>query len=82
MVSDAHTTAAAIANYYSNTEHITLPTVDQLMKGEDLSTYFPVSIKADSNGDPFITVIDDNAECIKGKKFVYYYNGMDPEWKD
>ena len=82
MVSDAQSTAAAISSYYSDPEHITLPSVDQLMKEEDLSTFFPLALEEDSNGEPIITVIDDNAECIKGKKFVYYFSGMDPEWKD
>jgi SRSO17 transposase len=48
---------------------------------EDLSTYLSVTIEEDANGDPFITVIDDNAECKKGKKLVYYYNEVAPELK-
>ena len=48
---------------------------------EDLSTYLSVTIEEDANGDPIITVIDDNAECKKGKKLVYYYNEVAPELK-
>jgi hypothetical protein len=82
MVVDARNTSAAIENYYADPEHITLPRVDQLKKEEYLSTNHPVTIEEDSNGDPIITVIDENAECIKGKKLVYYFNGMAPEWKN
>lgn len=82
MVDDARNTSAAIESYYTDPKHMTLPTVDQLMKEESSSTNYPVTIEEDSNGDPVITVIDDKAECIKGKKLVYYSNGTALEWKD
>jgi len=82
MVVDARNTSAAIESYYADPEHITLPPVDQLIKEEGLITNYSVTIEEDSNGDPIITVIDENAECIKGKKYVYYFNGMNSEWKN
>lgn len=82
MESTAHGTMAAISDYYADPEHLTLPSVDELLKEGYLLTDFPVTIEEDSNEDPVITIIDDTEECIKGKKFIYYTNGMEPEWKD
>lgn len=82
METDVQNTAAAISSYYSHPDNIALPSVDQLIEEEDLSTNYPVTIEVDANGEPVITVIDDKAECARGKKFVYYFNGMEPEWKD
>ena len=82
MESDAQITAAAISDYYAWPDNIALPTVDQLKRDENLSTLFPVSIEEGADGEPVITVIDDNNECRKGNKFVFYFNGMKSEWKD
>ena len=70
MVTDAQNTMAAIASYYADPEHTTLPTVDQLMKEEDLTTDFPVTIDGGPNEDIIVTVIDYHAECPKGNKIV------------
>ena len=82
MIIDARNTSTAIQSYYADAKHTTLPPVDQLVNKGYLSTNYPVTIKADSNGAPIIIVTDDNAQCIKGNKLVYYSNGMAPEWKN
>jgi len=82
METDVLNTAAAISSYYSDSNHIALPSVDQLIEEEYLSTDYPVTIEADANGEPVITVINDKDDCARGKKYVYYFNGMEPEWKD
>jgi hypothetical protein len=80
MVVDARNTSAAIESYYADPAHITFPSLNQLIKEEGLSTNHPVTIEEDSNGDPIITIIDDKAECIRGKKLVYHTNGPELEW--
>ena len=82
MASEAHNTAAAILDYFSNPENITLPSVAQLIQEEYLSTDLPVTIEAGADGEAIVTVIDDNAKCPNGKKYVFYLNGMEPEWRD
>jgi hypothetical protein len=82
MIVDARNTSAAIASYHADPKHINRPTVDLLKKEVNLSTNYPVTIEEDSSGDLIVTVIDDNAECIKGKKLVYYPNGEALEWKN
>jgi hypothetical protein len=82
METDVQNTAAAISSYYSDPNHIALPSVDQLIEEEYLSTNYPLTIEADANGEPVIIVINDKDDCARGKKLVYYFNGMEPEWKD
>ena len=82
MKVNAHNTAAAILDYFSNPENITLPSVAQLIQEEYLSTDLPVTIEAGADGEAIVTVIDDNGKCPNGKKYVYYLNGPEPEWRD
>ena len=82
MSVNAISTAAAILDYLSVTENITLPSVAQLIQAGLLYTDLPVTIEAGADGQAIVTVIDDNAKCPNGKKYVYYLNGMKPEWKD
>ena len=83
MINDANMTAAAVADYYANPDHITVPTAEQLREDGYLSTNFTVTIEPDANGEePVITVINEKEKCPRGQKLVYYMNGIEPEWKD
>ena len=82
MEADAHNTAAAIASYFADPDHINIPNADQLIEAENLSTNYPITIEESADGEPIITVIDDTAKCRKGKKYVFYIEGAAPEWKD
>ena len=82
MVTDAQNTAASIYDYYADPDNTTLPSFAQLVHEEYLSTEFPVKIEAGSDGEAIVTVVDDNGKCPNGKKYVYYLNGTEPEWKN
>ena len=82
MEIDAYNSAAATADYFANPEHITLPTAEQLMMEGGLTTDFSIIIEQDADGEPLIKVIDDEDECPRGKKFVYYFSGKEAEWLD
>ena len=82
MIGDAHNTAAALADYYANPDRISVPSAEQLMEEGYLSTNFTVTIEADANGEPVITVINEKEKCPRGQKYIYYMNGMETEWKD
>lgn len=82
MKVDAQNTAAAISSYYAVPDHTTIPTVEQLIEEEGLSTNYPVKIEEDANGDPVITVYDENAECLQGQRLVKYYHGVEFEWQN
>ena len=82
METDAQNTAAAIASYFAFPDHINLPTADQLIEAENLSTNCPITIEESANGEPVITVIDNTGKCRKGKKYVFHMGGAAAEWKD
>jgi hypothetical protein len=80
MESDAQNTLAAISSYFADPDHITLPTVDQLIKDEGLWTTYPVKIEGDFEEDIIVTVIG-GGECPKGNKYVRSFEGIN-EWQD
>ena len=80
METDAQNTLAAIASYYSDPDHTSLPTVDQLIEDEDLLTNYPVKIEGDPEDDIMVTVIGDG-KCPKGKRYVRSFDGID-QWHD
>ena len=80
MENDAENTLAALASYYANPDHTTLPTVDQLIEDENLWTNYPVTIEEDYEEDIIVTVIGDGG-CPKGKKYVRSFEGLN-EWHD
>jgi hypothetical protein len=82
MKVNAQNTAAAILDYLSDPDNATLPSVTQLIQEGLLFTDLPVTIEAGAERQAIITVIDDNAKCPNGKKYVYYLYGPEPEWKD
>ena len=82
MVTDAQNTAASIYDSYSDSDNTTLPSVTQLIQGVYLSTDLPVTIEAGADGEAIVTVVDDNAKCPNREKYIFYLNGMEPEWKD
>jgi hypothetical protein len=83
METDAYSTMMALADYYSDPHHITLPSVEQLIEKNGLSLYYSVTMEGDPEEDILITVIDDSAECPKGKKLTALFGGGgEIEWKD
>ena len=80
MENDAQNTLAALASYFADPDHTSLPTVDQLREDEDLWTNYPVQIEGDPEEDIMVTVIGDGG-CPKGKKHVRSFDGID-EWHD
>ena len=82
METDAYNAAAAIADYFSYPEHITLPTAEQLMIEGGLTTDFSIIIEQDADGESIVKVVDDKDQCPRGKRFVYYFSGKEAEWLD
>ena len=82
MENDAENTLAAISSYFANPERTTLPTVDQLIKEEDLWTTYPVKLEGDPEEDIIVTVINNgDNQCPKGKKYVVVMGGGEGVWK-
>ena len=83
METDAYSTMAALADYYTDPHHMALPSVEQLIEKNGLSLYYSVTMEGDPEEDILITVIDDSAECPKGKKLTAQFGGGgEMEWKD
>ena len=76
MENDASNTLAAIASYFAEPSHNSLPTVDQLQKEEDLFTEFPVKITQADDGDIIVLVIDTKNRCSKGSVFGASMGGI------
>lgn len=82
MEADAQYATATVASYYADPDNTTIPTVEQLIEEEDLSTNYPVRIEEDANRDPVITIYDEKAECYKGDKLVIFFHSGQKEWQN
>ena len=83
METDAKSTIAALVDYYSDPDHMALPSVEQIIEETGLSLYNSVTIEGDPQKVIVVTVTDDSAKCPKGKKMAALFGGEgEMEWKD
>ena len=80
MEYDAQNTLAAIASYFANPDHTTLPTYDQLIEEEDLVTSYPVEIEGDPE-EEIIVYEDRNWRVAQGKCSYFVTNHDHPSCK-
>jgi prepilin-type N-terminal cleavage/methylation domain-containing protein len=77
---DAQSTMAALASYFSEPDHTTTPTLDELIDLEQLSTNnTSVGIEEDA-GVTLITVTDESGRCPRGTVYSKTMGGRQGYW--
>ena len=78
---DAQNTLAALASYFSDPDKNELPTVQDLMRSEDLIIRKNSTVIIDGPRDEIrVTVIDNKNRCVRGNRYEVYMGGTWGEW--
>ena len=77
---DASSVAAAIASYFSDPDHTTIPTLANLTASQDVSTNNTSITITETGGVTTIVVTDDSGRCPEGDAFTKTLGGAQGDW--
>jgi len=81
LESDAQNTLASLASYFSESETNEVPTLQDLMRTEDLELYDGSTVNIDGPKDEIrVTVIEKKNRCVRGNKYEVYMGGTAGAW--